>query len=127
MKVITDRHGDTRILQLDGESLDAAAARALREPLLAEAESGPVILDLGAVQFADTAGLGLLCAMGAGAFPRQVILIGVSPRLSQCFRRIPADRLPMQLSSRVEALAALHQRSHCTPQAKAPAEVAQSI
>ncbi len=70
-------------------NFDAAAAQIARPTLMALAiESHRLVVDLTGVEFIDSAGLSLLCAVAdRAATPPQII--GVSPRLERFLARVP--------------------------------------
>ncbi len=67
-----------------GQSLSIRDVHDLRERLLAAVEAGPVVLDGGAVERADSAGLQLLVALGRSLAARGEVLAysGVSQTLT---------------------------------------------
>ena len=71
---------NARIITVEAERIDAAVAIRFKEDMRARTEGGPdrVILDLSAVQFIDSSGLGAIVARSS---PRNTIGQAISPAL----------------------------------------------
>jgi anti-anti-sigma regulatory factor len=91
----TCRESGITILRVCGASFDARLAR---EFILAvenlEVALFPIIVDLSAVDFIDTSGLGALCRLTRQEGTRPVCLAGVSRRLASGLARVPWEQLP---------------------------------
>lgn len=80
------------LMAVPAENLDAAAAPALRAEMLRIIQQGrPLRVDMSAVRFADTSGIGALVSVAAAAAAAKVSfrLQGVSARLAQSLSRAP--------------------------------------
>lgn len=79
-----------------GESLDAAAVPGLMGLLTPALNGGEVVLSLGGVHFADSAGLGLLVRLHR-EHPGRLKLSQVGPTLAACLARVPSRMLPPRI------------------------------
>lgn len=73
-----------------GPGLTIREVHELRERLLAAVEAGPVVLDAGAVERADSAGLQLIVSLGRSLAARgeAIAYSGVSPALAAVARTL---------------------------------------
>ncbi len=102
-----EQSGST-IVTVRGTNLDAAVAPLLR----LSAESGlqigtTLIIDLSTVEFADTSGIGVLCALSREAGPGAIAIVAVGLKLRRFLSRVPAHRLAAIYESVDDALIAL--------------------
>lgn len=94
MKIETEMHGDDLVIRIGEERIDAAVAIQFKDSMREATAQGHarVIVDLGAVQFLDSSGLGAVVAamkqMGAG---RKLELAGLSPTVDKVFRLTRMD------------------------------------
>lgn len=82
------------VIRVDAPRIDAAGALAFKDRLrdLAGEAAGDVVLDLGAVQFIDSSGLGaIVAAMKALAPVRRLHLVGLTPTVEKVFRLTRMD------------------------------------
>lgn len=80
-----------------GVNLEGNAARSLMTDVAPLLEAGrSVVLDLSTVEFADSSGLGVLCALAdyARAHGSNLALACCSRRLEAILSRLPARRIP---------------------------------
>ena len=83
------------IVTVRGANLDAAVSPLLRCAVESGLEDGStLIVDLTAVEFADTSGIGVLCMLSRNAGKGPIAIVGLGPRLRQILARVPAHRLP---------------------------------
>ncbi|TMV04869.1 STAS domain-containing protein [Ruegeria sediminis] len=86
--------GTTQVITVGADRIDAAMAIQFKEDMRAETEGGPerVILDLSAVEFIDSSGLGAIVAamkqLGGG---RRLDLAGLTPVVEKVFRLTRMD------------------------------------
>ncbi len=86
--------GGLFIIRVDAVRIDAASALAFKDRLrdLAGEAAGDVLLDLAAVQFVDSSGLGaIVAAMKALAPVRRLHLAGLTPTVEKVFRLTRMD------------------------------------
>lgn len=89
MDLSSSKQGDYHVVTVNAARIDAAAAIAFKEALRAETAEGgaDVLLDLGAVDFIDSSGLGAIVAslkmVGPG---RRLDLAGLTPDVEKVFR-----------------------------------------
>lgn len=95
----SEQRGDVRVLSVKGTRIDAAGAVAFKEAVhaaLADAGEGRVVMDLAAVEFVDSSGLGALVAtakaLGAG---RKLELSGSGPVVMKVLTLTRMDRIFM--------------------------------
>jgi anti-sigma B factor antagonist len=98
--------GGHDVVALNGD-LDVHTASALRENLIERVTtaSGPVIVDLGAVDFLDSSGLGALVA--AHAPDSSLVVVCPQPRLRKLFAITSLDTAIPVVDSIDEALAVI--------------------
>ncbi len=104
---ITD---NARIVTVNAERIDAAMAIQFKEDMRAETEEGPdhVILDLSAVAFIDSSGLGaIVAAMKQLGDQRRMDLAGLTPMVDKVFRLTRMDTVFKLFTGLDEALAAI--------------------
>jgi anti-sigma B factor antagonist len=86
MKMTFDDKGPVGVLRVEETRIDASVAIAFKDRFrdLTERGSGPVVLDLGGVEFLDSSGLGAVVAarklLGAG---RVLELAGLTPAVDK--------------------------------------------
>lgn len=93
--VVTDIEGATATVRVSGD-FDAARAGGVREAILAaEAGCQRVVVDLSAVGFIDSSGLGVIAAAAAraGKDGRAFSVTGPSPAVQQTLRMFGLDPL----------------------------------
>ncbi|MFX0541821.1 STAS domain-containing protein [Roseovarius sp. S4756] len=89
MDLTSNRQGAYQIITVNAPRIDAAAAIAFKEALRAQTADGSedVLLDLGAVEFIDSSGLGAIVAalklVGPG---RRLDLARLTPDVEKVFR-----------------------------------------
>jgi anti-anti-sigma factor len=101
--------GDVTVVEVDEKTLDAEGAEAFRAQVEAHLVRNPkVILDLGAITFADSTGLGaiLVCLHRASAIGGQVRICSLRPLVQEMFHVLRLDRLVDLHATREEALRA---------------------
>mgnify|MGYP000235541555 CR=1 FL=1 len=109
MSLTSTKADGAQIVTVNAERIDAAMAIQFKEDMRAETESGPdrVILDLSAVQFIDSSGLGAIVAamkqLGGG---RQLDLAGPTPMVEKVFRLTRMDTIFNLYGSLNEAVSA---------------------
>jgi anti-sigma B factor antagonist len=85
---------NARIITVGADRIDAAVAIRFKEDMRAQTDGGPdrVILDLSAVQFIDSSGLGAIVAsMKQLAGHRRLDLAGLTPVVEKVFRLTRMD------------------------------------
>jgi len=88
--------GDVTAIEVNEDTLDAERAERFREQLEAQVQASPkILLDLNAVAFADSTGLGaiLICIHRAAATGRQVRICGLRPLVQEMFHILRLDRI----------------------------------
>ncbi|CUH86741.1 Anti-anti-sigma-B factor [Phaeobacter sp. CECT 5382] len=109
MSLTSTKADGAQIVTVNAERIDAAIAIQFKEDMRSETESGPhrVILDLSAVQFIDSSGLGAIVAamkqLGGG---RRLDLAGPTPMVEKVFRLTRMDTIFNLYGSLNEAVAA---------------------
>lgn len=104
------RLAGTVVVTVPVRNLDAGVSRHLADTISDAADEGtPLVVDLSAVEFIDTSGLGALCAARRRLGRGRCRLAGVSERLAPGLGRVPAHRLPPWYASLAEALAGLRE------------------
>ncbi|MEM9550116.1 MAG: STAS domain-containing protein [Pseudomonadota bacterium] len=104
---ITD---ETQVVTVNADRIDAALAIRFKDDMRTETEDGPsrVILDLSAVDFVDSSGLGAIVAamkqLGSG---RSLDLAGLSPTVEKVFRLTRMDSVFDLYPSLDDALAGI--------------------
>lgn len=94
MDLYSEDIGDVRLIRVGDARIDAAVAIQFKDRIRALTEDGParVLLDLSAVGFLDSSGLGAVVAamkqLGAG---RQLELAGLTPTVEKVFRLTRMD------------------------------------
>ncbi|MFD0859804.1 STAS domain-containing protein [Roseovarius aquimarinus] len=89
MDLSSSRHGDYQMITVNAPRIDAGAAIAFKEALRARTEggTGDVLLDLGAVDFIDSSGLGAIVAALKLVGPdRRLDLARLTPDVEKVFR-----------------------------------------
>lgn len=105
----TDR-GGYQIVLVDENRIDAAVAIAFKDRMrnLTEGRAGPVVLDLGAVSFIDSSGLGaIVAAMKQLGKDRQLHLAGLMPNVAKVFRLTRMDMV-FTIHDTVDGVVDLH-------------------
>lgn len=103
--------GDTRIITVRDARIDAAVAIGFKEAVRKAAAEGParVVIDLAAVSFLDSSGLGaLVAAMKLLAPDRALELAALQPNVARVFRLTRMDSVFRIHEGREEALASRH-------------------
>lgn len=94
MSLTSNDIGDSRVVTVNAERIDAAVAIQFKEDMRNETEAGPdrIVLDLSEVQFIDSSGLGAIVAsmkqLGSG---RSLDLAGLTPMVDKVFRLTRMD------------------------------------
>lgn len=86
--------GDARIVTVHADRIDASMAIRFKEDMRVETAAGPdrVILDLSAVDFIDSSGLGaIVAAMKQMEAHRRLDLAGLTPVVDKVFRLTRMD------------------------------------
>ena len=85
---------DAQVITVDGNRIDAAIAIKFKDDMRAETDSGAtrVILDMSAVDFVDSSGLGaIVAAMKQLGDGRRLDLVGLTPTVDKVFRLTRMD------------------------------------
>lgn len=96
MEIQCRDEGDSRLLHVAEDRIDAAVAIAFKDRMraLTDGAPGTVILDLSDVSFIDSSGLGSIVAamkqMGSG---RKMLLAGLTPNVARVFRLTRMDKV----------------------------------
>ena len=94
MSLTSTMHGQTQVITVNADRIDAAMAIRFKEEMRVETESAPdrVILDLTSVQFIDSSGLGAIVAsMKQLGGNRRLELAGLTPVVVKVFRLTRMD------------------------------------
>lgn len=94
MKLSTKTEGQVRIVTVRNTRIDAAIAIEFKDAMRAETDNGPdlVVLDLSAVEFIDSSGLGaIVAAMKHLAPQRKLALAGLTPTVDKVFKLTRMD------------------------------------
>lgn len=97
------------ILTIQDARIDAAAALAFKDGVRAAVHEGPktVVLDLSAVTFIDSSGLGAIVAsMKLLAPERTLVLAGLGPTVQKVFKLTRMDQVFTLHDTRAQALSA---------------------
>ncbi|SDC71461.1 STAS domain-containing protein [Ruegeria marina] len=109
MSLTSSVAGNTRVIAVNVERIDAAMAIQFKEDMRSRTEGGPerVVLDLSRVEFIDSSGLGAIVAsmkqMGGG---RRLDLAGLTPMVDKVFRLTRMDTVFNLFATLDEALSA---------------------
>ncbi|MCV2887623.1 STAS domain-containing protein [Ruegeria aquimaris] len=109
MSLTSTVSGDTRIIAVNVERIDAAMAIQFKEDMRSETEAGPerVVLDLSQVKFIDSSGLGaIVAAMKQMGGERRLELAGLTPVVDKVFRLTRMDTVFNLFATLDEALTA---------------------
>ncbi len=109
MRLMCRQLGDVTAIELEGDTLDAERADDFRVQLEARLQANPkVLLDLGAVAFADSTGLGaiLVCLHRAAATGGKLRICGLRPLVQEMFHVLRLDRMVDVHETAEEALLA---------------------
>jgi len=101
--------GETQVIRVDADRIDAAMAIQFKENMRLETDSGArrVILDLSAVEFIDSSGLGAIVAsMKQLGGDRRLDLAGLQPVVEKVFRLTRMDTVFRLFPNLDDALAA---------------------
>lgn len=96
MEIHSHDTGDIRLLTVAGDRIDAAVAIAFKDRMRALTDGAPatVILDLSAVTFIDSSGLGsIVAAMKQMGAQRKLHLAGLTPNVDRVFRLTRMDKV----------------------------------
>ena len=99
-----------QIVTVQDARIDAAVALAFKNGMRSETQRGAhrIILDLGAVEFVDSSGLGAIVAsMKALGNGRKLVLAGLTPTVEKVFRLTRMDSVFPIYPSLDDALASL--------------------
>ncbi len=110
MSLTSTVDGNARIVTVNAERIDAAMAIQFKEDMRVETEQGPdrVILDLSAVSFIDSSGLGAIVAsMKQLESHRRLDLAGLTPMVDKVFRLTRMDMVFKLFASLDDAKAAV--------------------
>jgi anti-sigma B factor antagonist len=94
MRLISRHESDWIVITVEEHRIDAAGAIAFKEAMrsLTEGGRGPIILDLGAVDFIDSSGLGaIVAAMKHLGRARRLHLAALTPNVDRVFRLTRMD------------------------------------
>lgn len=94
MSLTSNDIGDSRVVTVNAERIDAAVAIQFKEDMRNETEAGPdrIVLDLSEVQFIDSSGLGAIVAsMKQLDGGRSLDLAGLTPMVDKVFRLTRMD------------------------------------
>ena len=108
MTLTSSRAGDAQIVTVEHDRIDAAMAIEFKDEMRSETENGPdrVILDLSAVDFVDSSGLGaIVAAMKQLGNGRKLELAGLTPTVAKVFRLTRMDTVFSLHPSLEDALA----------------------
>ncbi|AAV96636.1 STAS domain-containing protein [Ruegeria pomeroyi] len=109
MSLTSTVDGDTRVITVNVERIDAAMAIQFKEDMRSETEEGPdrVVLDLSQVTFIDSSGLGAIVAsMKQLGGNRRLDLAGLTPVVDKVFRLTRMDTVFNLFTTLDDALAA---------------------
>ena len=115
MELTSEVEADICIITVHSSRIDAAAALAFKDGVRAAAQDGPdkVILDLSAVTFIDSSGLGAIVASMKHLAPdRALILAGLGPTVQKVFKLTRMDQVFTLHETRQQALD-MHRGSTC--------------
>lgn len=96
MSLTSRIEGDTRIISVEANRIDAAMAIRFKDDMRSETADGPdrVILDLSQVEFIDSSGLGAIVAsMKQLGRDRRLELAGLTPTVEKVFRLTRMDTI----------------------------------
>lgn len=96
MGISTEAHGDTLIARVEDSRIDAAGAVAFKDAMvsLRSAPQSRVVLDLAAVEFLDSSGLGAVVAvMKAYGSDKALELAALSPIVEKVMRLTRMDQV----------------------------------
>lgn len=96
MEISSRISGDVQVLRVEAARIDAAAAIRFKDEVRAAAKEGGarVVLDLDAVEFVDSSGLGaIVAAMKALPEGRKLDLAGLHGAVAQVFRLTRMDQV----------------------------------
>lgn len=94
MQISTDDRHECRVVTVGDSRIDAAVAISFKDRMRELTEGGPdcTVLDLAAVDFIDSSGLGaIVAAMKQLGDGRQLVLAGLSPNVEKVFRLTRMD------------------------------------
>lgn len=94
MELTCEDFGDLRVIRVEDARLDAAVAIQFKDQMreLTDSAPGRVVLDLGAVGFLDSSGLGAVVAVMKQAGPeRSLELAGLTPTVEKVFHLTRMD------------------------------------
>jgi anti-sigma B factor antagonist len=110
MKLEDSKCGDALVIKLLGDRLDAAAAPAFKETVSNRIDAGEetILLDLSAVDFIDSSGLGALVSVLKRMSPTgKLVVCGLRDAAFNMFRLTRMDKVFPIFPSQDEALNAL--------------------
>ena len=94
MELSTRSELNLQVVQVHGSRIDAAVAIEFKDGMRAKTDGGSetVVLDLSAVEFIDSSGLGaIVAAMKHMGVTRKLTLAGLTPTVDKVFRLIRMD------------------------------------
>ena len=109
MEVSARTEGDTQIVSVLEDRIDAAVALAFKDRMRETTEGAPgtVVLDLRQVTFIDSSGLGAIVALLKHLAPaRRLVLAGLTPAVDKVFRLTRMDSVFSVFGTLDEALQA---------------------
>lgn len=109
MQLLCRQLGDVTAIEVDEDALDAERAEDFRKQLEARIHaSSKILLDLNAVAFADSTGLGaiLVCLHRAATAGRKLRICGLRPLVQEMFHVLRLDRMVDVHGTPEEALSA---------------------
>ena len=110
MMITEQSHRGVAVLKVEGARIDAASAADFREALAAVVKRGVIrfVLDLSAVAFIDSTGLGALVSSLKSSGPTgEVVVAGARESVATLFRLTRMDRVFRMFPGEAEAVAAL--------------------
>lgn len=109
MELSVTQAGDTSVITIGDERIDAAAAVQFRDRMREEISSGDghLLLDLTEVNFVDSSGLGAIVSIWKSMdTSRRFALCGLRPSVERVFRLTRLDEIITVHATREDALAA---------------------
>jgi len=115
MSIATQVHGDILVARVEDTRIDAAAAIAFKDDMIALRDTAQtrLILDLAEVEFLDSSGLGALVAvMKSFGSATSLELAGLNPIVAKVLRLTRMDQVFTIHTSAAEALSPTDQRDN---------------
>jgi anti-sigma B factor antagonist len=114
MTIIEQNHRGVPVLKVAGARIDAASASSFRQTLAAFVDRGVIrfVIDLSAVGFIDSTGLGaLVSALKTSGPSGEVVVAGARESVATLFRLTRMDKVFRMFPTEAEAAAALLPRA----------------